>query len=347
MLPVLNISIPTYNRPDFLHRCLLSIRDAVLGLDFDDRPLVSVFVSDNSNNNDSLHIVKSSIFSELNIKYSRNIGNIGSDRNIARCYLYEFSKYVMILGDDDFLSKNSLRTLIPLLKREEYSIYFLRAYGLTGDEPELRSDKLRSMRVFNSIKEVVLERNIDLAFISNMIFRRSSYTEDEVESGIGTSLVQLNLVLKLLRITRGKSLYIDADFILSTRNNTGGYNPVNVFVKNYFTLISENIEKDIRADYAALRKRMIHSFYNRSFAQYMRLNNTALSNESLLILNAYYSSFCAYKFFYRPLFKWNSIVSFYLLSFSYILGKIVYTRGSKVRDFKYHLFQKVKLFLNQ
>lgn len=347
MSTVLNISIPTFNRPDYLQRCLLSIRAAILNLNIEDRSLVSVYISDNSSSDSSLHVVKSSMFKELNIKYRRNFENIGSDRNIACCYLYESSKFVMILGDDDFLSKNSLRTLIPLLKRGEYSIYFLRAYGLTGDERESRDDRVRSMRVFNSIKEVVLERNIDLAFISNMIFRRCDYTEVEVESGIGTNLVQLNLVLKLLRLCRGNSLSIDADLIMSTRNNTGGYNPVNIFVESYFMLLNDNVGNEIRSVLTALKIRMIHSFYNRSFAQYMRNNNTALTVESLLIMDSLYSSIILYRLFYKPLFRSNSFASFYLLSFSYILGKIFYSRGSKIRDFRYHLYQRIKNFFKR
>jgi len=184
---VLNISVPTFNRPDFLLKCLNSIRAAVLNLEMEDRSLVSVFISDNSSNDLSKHVAESLFFKELRIVYKKNSENIGSDRNIAQCYLYDQAKFVMILGDDDFLSKNSLKILMPLLKNGEYSIYFLRAYGLTTNEPESRDDFVRTMRVFNSMKEVVLERNIDLAFISNMIFKRVDYTEKEVEEGIGTN----------------------------------------------------------------------------------------------------------------------------------------------------------------
>lgn len=347
MNTLLNISIPTYNRPDFLRKCLMSILTSVRNLNIEDRVLVSVYVTDNSSSDSSMHIVENPIFKELNLYYKRNFENIGSDRNIALCYLYEDAKFVMILGDDDFLSKNSLRNLIPLLKRGEYSIYFLRAYGLTSNEKESRDDRVRGMRVFNSIGEIVLERNIDLAFISNMIFRRCDYTEVEVGKGIGTSLVQLSLVLNIARKCQGKSLYVDADFIMATRNNTDSYNPVDIFVTNYFNVLLENVNGDLNSVLPALRTRMMHSFYNRSIAQYMRKNMTPLPEESLLILDSLYNSMILYRIFYRPLFQMSNFSSFSLLSFAYILGSVFYSRGSKIRDFRYHLFQWTKQFFER
>lgn len=344
---VLNISVPTFNRPDFLLKCLNSIRDAVLNLEMEDRSLVSVFISDNSSTDLSKHVAESLFFKDLRIVYKKNSDNIGSDRNIAQCYLYDQAKFVMILGDDDFLSKNSLKILMPLLKKGDYSIYFLRAYGLTTNELDSRDEFVRTMRVFNSMKEVVLERNIDLTFISIMIFKRSDYTEKEVQEGIGTNLVQLNLVLKLLRKCKGESLFVDANLVMATRNNTGGYDPVTVFVQNYFDLLFDNFDGEINSVLPGLRTRMIHSFYNRSIAQYMRRMKTPLSSESLLVLDSFYSSMLLYKVFYRPLFRSNNLASFYLLSSAYVIGNVLYKRGPKISDFWYHLTQFVKLLFKQ
>ena len=76
----------------------MSILTSVRNLNIEDRVLVSVYVTDNSSSDSSMHIVENPIFKELNLYYKRNFENIGSDRNIALCYLYEDAKFVMILG---------------------------------------------------------------------------------------------------------------------------------------------------------------------------------------------------------------------------------------------------------
>ena len=108
MKTLLNISIPTFNRPEFLFKCLKSIEKSINNLDEEDRELVSVFISDNSENYKSRKVSESAVFKSLNMIYSSNTSNIGSDKNIAKCYLYPDAEYVMILGDDDFFSKKAV-----------------------------------------------------------------------------------------------------------------------------------------------------------------------------------------------------------------------------------------------
>jgi abequosyltransferase len=337
MKTLLNISIPTYNRPEFLYKCINSIKLALNKLETADRELVSIFISDNGDDNRSEIVYRNLEFNNLNITYSKNNNNIGSDRNIARCYLYENSDYVMILGDDDFMSENALSVILPYLKNRKYPIVFLKAYGLTGVDGESRLDTVKGLREYNSIKEVMLGRNINLGFISNMIFRRNDYNMVDVDAGIGTQLVQLNLVLYLLKKSCGTSLDINANLIRSTRNNTGGYDPFDVLYLKFFQLIMKYDNMGMSEfELFQMRKKLMSTFYNRSFAQYMRITGRPISKKNLLELDHCYLNFVPYRFFYRPLFKWNSRVSFYLLSVSYIFGNVYYNPKTRTNDFIYH-----------
>jgi hypothetical protein len=338
MNTILNISIPTYNRPDFLYRCLKSIQTAIYQLNEDDRQLVSVFVSDNSDNMNSKRVAELIEFDNVIINYSQNEFNIGSDNNIAKCYVYSQSEYVMIVGDDDFLSVNSLSVVLPFLKVKIFPIIFLKAYGLTKNESQRRKDGLKGVYQYKSFSEVLISRNVHLAFISNMIFRRTDYTEEIVNDGVGSNLVQFNLVLHLLKEWHGKSISLDANLVMSTRNNTGGYDPIEIFGNNFFALIEKYLEKDTQGfDLFDLKKRVLHTFYNRSLAQYMLKSANGLDKRNLQIFDIWYTKYLFYRVFYRPLFLWNSKTSYYILSLAYVFGNCYYNPRTKIEDFLYHL----------
>lgn len=337
MKTLLNISIPTFNRPEYLYKCIKSIHKAVCQLNVNDRQLVSIFVSDNSDDDKSKDITDLLEFESLNIIYSKNLANIGSDKNIARCYLYDNSVYLMILGDDDFISINSLSIIFPFLKSQTYAIIFLKAYGLTGHETQSRSDLLKGINEYKSSYEVLMTRNIHLAFISNMIFRRSDYSESIVYEGVGSNLVQFNLVLYLLNRWDGKCISLNANLVMSTRNNTGGYDPINVFGNNFFIIIEKYFKSDSTgSNLFLLKKKLLHTFYNRSLAQFMRKTGKILTRSNLQTFDNWYSKSLSYSLFYRPLFLWNSKFSFHMLTMAYLLGNFYYNPKTKTGDFLYH-----------
>ena len=346
MRTLLNISIPTFNRPEYLWRCLKSIKSAINELNECDRQLVSVYVSDNSDDEKSKEVVGLNEFYGLNVIYSRNEENIGSDKNIARCYLYDSSDYVMVLGDDDFISLNSLSHILPFLALNKYPIVFLKSYGLTRNENQLREDRLKDTLEFNSVIDVLMTRNMNLTFISSMIFRRSDYSDLNVNEGVGTNLVQLNLVLYLLNRWGGKSLAINANLVLSTRNNTGGYDPIEIFGISFFNAIEKYSALGTTGfSIFVLKKKLLHTFYNRSVAQYMRRTGGVLSSTSLSVFDNWFCKSLTYKLFYRPLFCWNSTFSFYMLSLAYVVGNMFYNPIVKTYDFFYHFKTCLRIYL--
>mgnify|MGYP007000068167 CR=1 len=74
--------------------------------------------------------------------------------------------------------------------------------------------------------------------------------------------------------------------------------PVKIFCYNYFELIKKyNLIN--RVDLDRLKFRILISFYTRSFSQYIRKNNMALSDEQLNILDKNFNHFISYRFFLR------------------------------------------------
>jgi abequosyltransferase len=338
---LLTISVPTFNRDKYLFECITSIKIALQELNREDLDLISVFISDNSENDLSENVVKSNIFKSINLVYNKNLTNIGSDQNIANCYSIPNSKYVMILGDDDFLTKNSLRNIIPILKAQNYDLIFLKSYGLTRQSSESRYEKEYKNLDFNNVKDILFHRNIHLAFISTTIFNKTSVKTSDINEGVGKFLVQLNFVFKLLSLN-AKSLYIRNNYIASTRNNTGGYDPFVIFLSNYFNiLLTYNNLGLTKKDIYNLKIKILNTFYIRSFAQYLRKINNPISETQLNLLDSNFNNYFFYKYIYRKcLLKYNKL-NFLILSACYIIFNIFYY-PNRFFDISYHLKNYLK-----
>ena len=110
--PLLSICVPTYNRSKLLKASLLSILEQIEGREDD----VELIVSDNCSTDDTADVI-SSLQKNMNFVYHRNSENIGAGANF---YLLANElargKYCWLIGDDDFLRKDSLGRLLEILK---------------------------------------------------------------------------------------------------------------------------------------------------------------------------------------------------------------------------------------
>lgn len=100
-IPLLSISIPTWNRAKFLAISLESFLNQMKGINPED---VELFVSDNCSDDSTAEVVKGYIDKGLPINYSKNEENIGASRNFLRCMQRASGKYILLLGDDDVLN---------------------------------------------------------------------------------------------------------------------------------------------------------------------------------------------------------------------------------------------------
>jgi glycosyltransferase involved in cell wall biosynthesis len=87
----LSILLPTYNRGHFLEECLKRLENR--GFFNND---CEIIISDNCSNDNTQNIVK-----KYNVKYSRNISNLGYNANIEILIKKASGAFIIILGDDD------------------------------------------------------------------------------------------------------------------------------------------------------------------------------------------------------------------------------------------------------
>jgi glycosyltransferase involved in cell wall biosynthesis len=109
-LPKISICIPTYNRHDYLDRCLRSIELAYVFHPYQ----IEVCVFDSSETNQSRRVVDT--YSEsLNIKYLYSPMNEGYAGNFKNCVSMASARMAWLIGDDDLLVQNSLKIIDDLL----------------------------------------------------------------------------------------------------------------------------------------------------------------------------------------------------------------------------------------
>ena len=112
----LTIYIPTYNRLSKLKNCLRAIKYDLKG--YEDR--VKIFVS----NNGSTDGTKEYLDAQKWIEVRHNAENLGAAANFIYAYNLPFkSKFVWIIGDDDYLIPGSIGELLVLTNYDVDYIY--------------------------------------------------------------------------------------------------------------------------------------------------------------------------------------------------------------------------------
>ena len=115
----LSICIPTYNRSESLNNCLNSIFLNNINLSE-----IEICISDN-NSTDKTSEVIIDYENKLNIKYNKNIENIGVAQNILKAVEMSDSEFCWIVGDDDLILNDAIKTVLKLLNQYKDTDYFL------------------------------------------------------------------------------------------------------------------------------------------------------------------------------------------------------------------------------
>ena len=111
--PLLTIGIPTYNRSQYLSKCLKAIYEQI-----EDNPLVEVFVSDNDSSDDTATVVNA-YKSFGNLTYYKQKENIGGDNNIDYLYKHAAGNYILVCGDDDYYNWGTVDLILKVISENK------------------------------------------------------------------------------------------------------------------------------------------------------------------------------------------------------------------------------------
>ena len=147
--PLLTIGIPTYNREENLRESLARICPQLT----ED---VKVVVRDNCSNYDVSRVIDE--FNNFPIEYTRNSINIGADANIARIFEFCDTKWLWVIGDDDYILPDAVERVLKFLKENPDVIYikFHSAYagktkGIGGFAEAMKPRTMFGRSYFTSI----------------------------------------------------------------------------------------------------------------------------------------------------------------------------------------------------
>ena len=127
--PILTIAIPTFNRAFYLNEGLKQLSQE---LEFCKKYYVEILISDNASTDNTKSIV-GFYKNHLNIKYIRNVHNIGADKNFAQSFNEAKGHYVLLMGDDDIFIDGALLKLLKILEDKNNGVVCIRPYGFDYD----------------------------------------------------------------------------------------------------------------------------------------------------------------------------------------------------------------------
>lgn len=272
--PILSICIPTYNRAQYLDKCLKSIFDYI-GEDKN----IEVVVSDNNSEDNTKEIVDKYMAMYSNFKYFKNEKNVGADRNIIEALNRGTGKFIASHGDDDYFAPFSIYKIInKLYENRDCSVFYM--FNRTD------ASKKKNFGINNFIKDV----SFYCTFISGIILKKNDYKS--IEDKYKFVHFKLNQVyLQLLMLKDNEEYCVLYDYFLeqSGERKPDGYNFAEVFINNYLEILNyfkqyglnDNV---IRDDKKKLMESMILPWYRRIKSGEIKLGVTNIDE----YINKYY-----------------------------------------------------------
>lgn len=224
---LLTIAIPTYNRAPFLEESLKRICFQIKGYE----DVVELLVSDNCSSDNTMQVIKKFQNEGTAIIYNRNSVNRGMDGNFVYCFQNATSKYVWILGDDDYLVEGTISRIIELIQNEEYGLIHLSCAATNASYGQ---------EVYVDKSKFVGDISFMITFISANIVRTKYVSQIDFDKYLGTYFTLIPVYLTAA-ISEKKNLMIrfqTMEIAADARTN-GGYNIFEVFVTNYLKVIKE------------------------------------------------------------------------------------------------------------
>lgn len=251
--PLLSITIPTYNRSQYLSDNLNRLNQELRGIELS---CVEIIVSDNASIDDTENIVRKAINDGLPLHYVKNAENIGSDENFAQCFNLARGKYVLIMGDDDLFSRGALDHLIMQLKMEQnggYGVVFLRPYAFDLDPDKEYPHGLSGSEVYSPAEFIVKISHL-MTFISSLVINKELLRDIDAKRFCGGQLVQVHLALRSA-LASNKNLVINRYMVACRRSSSPDFDYGKVFVLELGRILDQSSEFGLRKETVLLVER--------------------------------------------------------------------------------------------
>lgn len=226
-LPLLSVTIPTYNRRSFLQQTL----GALLPQAGDD---IEVLVCDNCSTDDTWEYLSSL---KGTVRSIRHETNIGLDRNMISCIEHAQGQYVWILCDDDLPCKDTVSQIRQAIAQfDSPPMLFLSSKWSNDPLTELN-------QIAYGTNWSLLDRDSFLDRVtfwftvaSSIVVRRDCVNSSFVNRWIGSILVPAAITLSTVGI-HNQVAVPDGPLVICRGGNSGGYGALKVFTTNVLDLL--------------------------------------------------------------------------------------------------------------
>lgn len=263
----LTIAIPTFNRLDYLEKCLTSIISQILLVN----KQVDVFVFDNNSTDGTPKLMKSYCDKYHFVKYIRNEKNLGADGNFLKILSFNFnSEYLHIISDDDLYASNALSNILSFLeenKNEDFVYTNIKYFKNKVFDENLKYKVLNKNFNLHSMtkKEFIDIIGNEFSFLSGMIFKVEKINIENFFKNLNTHWLQSYAFFNSTKSSNSKMGFIGSAYI--AKNDDEFEKPnwfYKVFGKNYYDLIKFSIDcgYDKKQMTKLLQKRWLKIIYD-------------------------------------------------------------------------------------
>jgi glycosyltransferase involved in cell wall biosynthesis len=184
--PFLSVCIPTYNRVQYLQKCLRSVIPQIT-------EEVEVIVQDNASSDDTWQFLSG--IDHPGVHVARNSTNIGLVGNFIEVVKRARGTYIYVLTDDDYLLIDGIKDSIAFAKSSgclafKTAFFLFNEVSKTGQHVSLYSKNVSGKITEETAARIYHESNIFTGFV----FRRDIFDEAVVRDNINNWYPSLLLI---------------------------------------------------------------------------------------------------------------------------------------------------------
>jgi glycosyltransferase involved in cell wall biosynthesis len=214
MTPFLSITIPTYNRAEYLGNAL----DAVLA-QVSHEPDVEVVISDNASTDATPLVGQDYARRFPRLRYFRNASNVGFDGNVRACVERANGTYVGFFSDDDLPVAGFFKSVLTNLRNVNPTLLYVNHRSFFNNNASRLSGPMAPLDrvVLNDGKSFY--RRFGLGFLSSLTVRAelARTFKGAVVDGRGTAHVDMAARIALTQ--KGPFLYDGTIMVLARYND--------------------------------------------------------------------------------------------------------------------------------
>lgn len=251
--PLLTIAIPTWNRSKELQECIQLIAAEIDAVSEG----VEIFVSDNASSDGTEELLCQMEKRFCFLRHSRNVSNVGADRNFLEAFKRSSGEYVWLFSDDDFMAKGAVKEILRIIRAHE-PCYITTNYLWCDQEKRInrRQPQKRAMvsrDLTNAdINMVFSRRNHWLSFMSCNIYRRDLLDIAKYQQNLGSVKNWVQVYIAAHISSKKQCAYLSSYYAVYARTgNNQRWNISDIFVKGMpdaFNVIFDEfkVDKDVR-----------------------------------------------------------------------------------------------------